>query len=148
MSSFSEQAGFSAFSDVSLPDVRPQENSDSDISSLFTSESEGEESSSDDDLEWSDQLHDVKILLFIEPVGPKHNLSEDAQVLEYFYLLFEEDFFDTMATETNRYAEQKQRDKPDSYWRPTSVPVTFSLFLVWFVYFIIKNKLFNNQTIK
>ena len=46
---------------------------------------------------------------FTQVSGPTHPLDLDAEPIEYFFLLFPVSFFDTMVTETNRYAISTQR---------------------------------------
>lgn len=55
----------------------------------------------DDDF-WSYDLHPVDIAPFTEQVGPDHTLLPNDDLLKYFYLMINEDFFETAAQETNR----------------------------------------------
>ena len=102
---------------------RPLDESDIDISDV---------SSDDDDeidenllpilnAEWSNDLHDVNIPTFTCETGPNHDLSPDARPVDYLNLFLPETFYETLALETNRYAEQIQLARGnDQRWRPTS----------------------------
>ncbi|KAK3109202.1 hypothetical protein FSP39_025359 [Pinctada imbricata] len=71
---------------------------------------------------WSTNLTSVSIAAFEEETGPNHNLSPTDSVLQYFFLMISDDFFNLLAVETNRYADQvfarKGRRDPD--WSPTN----------------------------
>ena len=73
-------------------------------SSLGTFSSET--SDPDEDDFWTDDLTDIDIPDFDETTGPNHDLDADTNILEYFFLMVPESFFDHIATETNRYAVQ------------------------------------------
>ena len=106
-----------------LNSERPLDKSDIDISDV---------SSDDDDeidenllpilnAEWSNDLHDVNIPTFTCETGPNHDLSPDARTVDYLNLFLPETFYETLALETNRYAEQIQLARSnDQRWRPTS----------------------------
>lgn len=52
----------------------------------------------------------------------EHGLKTTANTaLEAFYKVFDFNMFDTMVAETNLYASQKQRNKPDPNWTPTTI---------------------------
>lgn len=69
-------------------------------------------------------LHPVDIAPYTEKVGSGHTLLHDDDLLNYFYLMINEDFFETAAQETNRSAEQEMTRKGsrDSNWYPTTSP--------------------------
>ena len=56
----------------------------------------------------SRSLHHVVNNPFLQGSGPCHDLEYNQTAYDFFTLLFEEEFFDTIVTETNRYAEAKQ----------------------------------------
>lgn len=87
-------------------------------------EPDSQQSEATDDDFWSYDLHPVDIAPFTEQVGPDHTLLPDNDLLKYFYLMINEDFFETAAQETNRYAEQEMTRKGsrDSIWYPTTSP--------------------------
>ena len=70
---------------------------------------------------WSSDLTPVCIASFDEDSGPNHELSPNDPILNYFYLMFSENFFDVIADETNRYAEQVfvKKGARDSDWTQT-----------------------------
>lgn len=87
-------------------------------------EPDSQQSEATDDDFWSYDLHPVDIAPFTEQVGPDHTLLPDNDLLKYFYLMINEDFFEIAAQETNRYAEQEMTRKGsrDSIWYPTTSP--------------------------
>ena len=103
--------------------------SDIDVSDIDSDqiESESDENIDEEDVavlntEWSRDTHDIVVPKFAEKTGPTHTLPADARQLDYFFLFLPHSFFETLATETNRYAEQKQMiNGIDPRWQPTSV---------------------------
>ena len=71
---------------------------------------------------WSEELREVEIMGFDEEFGPVHNLTGDATAVDYFHLFIEEEFFELVATETNRYAQQLQDfvGQVDRHWELTT----------------------------
>ena len=57
---------------------------------------------------------------FEESPGPIHQLAQDATPLDFFSLFWEPPLFQTLSDETNLYATQRQVQKPDHKWYPTS----------------------------
>ena len=57
---------------------------------------------------------------FEELAGPVHHLTEDATPLDFFSLLWEPSFFQLLAEQTNLYARQRQVEKPNRKWYPTT----------------------------
>ena len=57
---------------------------------------------------------------FEELAGPVHHLPEDATPLDFFSLLWEPSFFQLLAEQTNLYARQRQVEKPNRKWYPTT----------------------------
>ena len=55
-----------------------------------------------------------------EMPGPVHQLSADATPLDFLGLVWEPPLFDLLANETNRYAMQRQVNKADAKWYPTT----------------------------
>jgi len=71
--------------------------------------------------QWSRDLNEIYIPDFSENSGPQHKLNADARVFEYLGLFLPQSFYESVAQETNKYAEQKQQvSGPDPRWRPTS----------------------------
>ena len=70
--------------------------------------------------EWSNTLHRIHVQPFSEAPGPVHDLGPDATPLDFFSLLWEPSFFDSLAEEINRYAQQRQVSKPNSKWYPAT----------------------------
>ena len=103
--------------------------SDVEISDVDSSSSENEhldgvlsEYDSDDDIplaeliaheRWSKRIRNPEILPFTQTVGP--TVDEASQsMIECFYGMFSEEFFDVIAAETNRYARQQIQKKMES----------------------------------
>lgn len=95
------------------------------------SDSDGSGDSSDDEAtpidhrnaEWrSDILEDGvdHFLAFDEFSGTVNELDAASNPFDFFQLIFDDDTFDMIADETNRYASQCQREKPDSKWQEVS----------------------------
>ena len=122
----------------SVPDESDVDISDDDTECYFDSD-RGEDDLSDDDIaapdnlnaEWTDELSDVNLQQFREECGPTHALPADARPLDYFLLFLPTFFFEMVATETNRYAEQKMADKGnDPRWWPTTLEEIRAFFCV------------------
>lgn len=77
-------------------------------------------SSDESDDEWTDQLAPINVREFTEAAGPKHDLPPGSHPINFFNLLFEDNFFQTVADETNLYATQMQQNRPDPRWEPTT----------------------------
>lgn len=59
---------------------------------------------------WSDELNPVEIDMFLSGVGPKlenMNIDDDSTPLDFFHLFFPEELIDTIAEQTNLYAQQQ-----------------------------------------
>ena len=52
--------------------------------------------------------------------GPVHSLPLDTTPLDYFHLFRGSDFSQLLSDQTNLYAEQRQRVKPNRRWYPTT----------------------------
>ena len=123
MDSDSDYEAFGGFSTGDILDTN------SDIDDLSGSDSDSDSNadlfgsdSDDDQVVWTDVLGDVNMLPFREPVGPRHSLTEDAQAIDFFYLLIEPQFVDWVVLQTNLYAEQRQEQmqRRDTRWVPTN----------------------------
>ncbi|KAL8576606.1 hypothetical protein ACOMHN_025081 [Nucella lapillus] len=89
-----------------------------------------EESDADDNIllaslqtTWRSAQAPVAVTEFALPTGAVHTLPPDAKPLDYFFLFMPEHFFQTAATETNNYAQQKIADKglaTDPLWTDTT----------------------------
>ena len=119
----SESEDFGGFTAEELAGIRrPVEDDDISVESYYSSsEDESEESSSDDDNDspvrappvqlpnnWTDQLSASVIEDFENIPGPNTVLTIDKKEIDFFQLLFTEDLYELIATETNNYAEQMQ----------------------------------------
>ena len=84
-------------------------------------ESENNESESSDD-EWSDTLTQVDIPQFRETSGPTTPMEADKNELHFLELLFPDEIYGILVTETNRYAQQLQEKlgKDDTNWTDTT----------------------------
>ena len=70
---------------------------------------------------WSEMVRPIPTIQpFEELAGPVHHLPEDATPLEFFSLLWEPSFFQLLAEQTNLYARQRQVEKPNYKWYPTT----------------------------
>ena len=69
---------------------------------------------------WSSDLCSISTAPFTETPGPVNQLDPNATPLELFSLFWEPSFFDRLAVETNLYAQQRQANKPDMKWYPTT----------------------------
>ena len=69
-------------------------------------------------LEWArGEGHPITGMPFVQEIGCRHILAENATDLHFFFLFFDVSFFDELVTETNRYAEQT-RAQAASVGRP------------------------------
>ena len=90
-----------------------------DDSSLSGASSEGMPA---DDASWKKNVSAVKCDDFLGPLpGPTTVLPAEANELDFFHLLMKFGIFEHIAEETNRYAEDKIKAKPDRKWRSVSV---------------------------
>ena len=73
--------------------------------------------------EWTLNVSDhIRVKDFREPVGPTQILPAESEEMDFFLQLFPEEFFENIAVETNRYANEQQRkaDKIDCVWYVTT----------------------------
>ena len=94
--------------------------SSADLGSQYDSSSNNEDNINED---WTDAVHPIDIRPFTEDVGPTHNLPTGASPIHYFNLMFEDRFFQTIADQTNLYAEQQQQQNgtADTRWIATTI---------------------------
>ena len=73
------------------------------------------------EIEWGEANRPVRLQPFTQESGPNHGLADDATVLDYFKIFMDDDFFELVALETNRYAKQRiaSSGKPDPLWKET-----------------------------
>lgn len=57
--------------------------------------------------EWSSKVHPHTFEPFEQFVGPTHDLPEDSEPIDFFNLFFDDEFYNVLVTETNRYAKDK-----------------------------------------
>lgn len=76
-----------------------------------------------DETGWSEDLHDVFVDPFEEAVGVLIDITDDTKPIDVFEMIFTPNLYEMIATETNKYAEQKQREnnKIDKEWKPVTV---------------------------
>ena len=101
--------------------IHEDELSDISFDEEFEEESENNESESSDD-EWSDTLAQVDIPQFRETSGPTTPMKADKNELDFLELLFPDEIYGILVTETNRYAQQLQEKlgKDDTNWTDTT----------------------------
>ena len=96
---------------------------ESDISAVLSdsdsSESEGEEEIVED--VWSTDDSPVRVCDFTQRTAATSRVPEDGTALDFFHLLLPSNLFEILVEETNRYATQSIRTKPDARWYPTTV---------------------------
>ncbi|XP_062593965.1 piggyBac transposable element-derived protein 4-like [Saccostrea cucullata] len=116
----SEGSDLQLFSDYEFSSDTDSDNDTQQTESSIEADSQQTEAGEDDF--WSYDLHPVDVAPFTEPVGPEHNLLPDDDLIKYFYLMINEEFFEIAARETNRYAEQEMTRKGsrDSVWYATT----------------------------
>ena len=73
-----------------------------------------------DDEFWSDTLCAVDTVPFQEETGPAHRLQPHSPVVEFFFMMLSETFFQALAEQTNLYARQRQHQNEDSVWYDTT----------------------------
>ncbi|XP_061169395.1 piggyBac transposable element-derived protein 4-like [Saccostrea echinata] len=104
-------------SDISISDIS---DSDSDI------DSESEASSDDDQplaeiARWSIHLRPINVKNFSGPnPGPLTLMDTTRKEIDFFHLLFTEDIYQTIAEQTNAYAERARILNPNRAWYPTN----------------------------
>lgn len=71
---------------------------------------------------WSEDLHDVYVHEFTQYSGPVVDLTEESEPIDVFELFFQPAFYEQIANETNRYAEQRQAHagRVDKNWKPVT----------------------------
>ena len=66
-------------------------------------------------IRWGDELKPVGINLFNEHVGPKtehlESLTHESKPVDFFNLFFPRDLVETITTQTNQYATQRNATK-------------------------------------
>ena len=117
-----DDAQANVLSDVNESDIEVSEidsESDSDQSGASDHNSDDGEGA---DIDWSANTHDVVLNPFQQRTGPNHGLPPEANELDYFFCFWGDDWFDMIAQETNRYAEQRIRasGRADPLWVPTT----------------------------
>ena len=126
MASESEEEEFLGFENEDVERARERGGQQSsDESDISVDLSDSEESSGSDDEEiveeaWSTDDSPVRVHEFTERTGATSRIAEDGTALDFFLLMFPEDLFEILVTETNRNAEQLIRTKPDPRWYATT----------------------------
>ena len=95
---------------------------ESDISAV-SSDSDSSDSDREELVEdvWSTNHSLVQVRDFTERTGAISQIPEDGTALDFFQLLFPENLFEILLEETNRFAVQSFRTKPDARWYPTTL---------------------------
>ena len=83
-------------------------------------ESESESEQERHEPEWTTDDSPVVVPEFTEETGATWKVPENGFAVDFFLLMFEEELFELLASETNRNAEQQMRTKPDPHWYRTS----------------------------
>lgn len=99
-----------------------QSNDESDISLNSTDSEESSASHGEEIVEevWSTDDSPVQVQEFTELTGATSRIAEDGTALDFFLLMFSENLFRILVTETNQNAEQLIRTKPDPRWYATT----------------------------
>uniref|UniRef100_A0A8W8P1P5 PiggyBac transposable element-derived protein domain-containing protein n=1 Tax=Magallana gigas TaxID=29159 RepID=A0A8W8P1P5_MAGGI len=113
---------------LEVVEVNQEAISDIDISDISDTESESEnddnpleENENGDRRTWREMLRNVDLEDFTGTPGPTKELNATAEEIDFFHLMFPDDLYELIATETNRYAEQKQeKNGVDGRWKGTS----------------------------
>ena len=69
---------------------------------------------------WSTDDSLVQVQEFTERTRATSRIAKDGTALDFFLLMFPENLFEILVTETNRNAEQSIRTKPDPHWYVTT----------------------------
>lgn len=79
-----------------------------------------DEESEEDEYErkWSKKVKQITVADFTESSGPTKVLSPQQNVKSFFELLFNKKVLHIICSQTNIYAEQRIRIKPDPAWKP------------------------------
>jgi hypothetical protein len=91
-------------------------------------EDEGAADAFDKGDDWILGGNNITVSPFVQETGPSVNLADNAGVLDFFFLFFGEEFFESITIETNRYASDARRKALASGnphrtdWTPTTVP--------------------------
>ena len=102
--------------------------SDVDVSDAGDDEEHGKSDDDDDDIplarfaEWRQATRGTNVADFTLEAGPQYDFPADAKPIEYLKRFFPDEFFVSVAQETNRYAAQKiaASGRPDPLWHDTS----------------------------
>ncbi|GFS13267.1 PiggyBac transposable element-derived protein 4-like [Elysia marginata] len=70
---------------------------------------------------WKAEGEDIVIQVYDERPGPQHNLGTTAVPLDYFFLMFPLALIKIFVEQTNLYASQCMRSKPNSTWYDTDL---------------------------
>ena len=107
-------------SDIEVSDVSSvSDSSDDEVGGAGAGDAEGEDDSDSDDSSasgsdsdvpvWGNATHPVQVDAFTQRTDVNHQLGDNSGPINYFHLLQPEWLWQTIADETNRYAEQKNR---------------------------------------
>ena len=88
----------------------------------MTDSEESSSSNSEEIVEevWSTDDSPVQVQEFTEQTGATSRIAEDGTALDFFLLMFPENLFEILVTETNPNAEQLIQTKPDPRWYATT----------------------------
>ena len=86
------------------------EDLDIDVGKVEDKSDENDESGSEGDepVEWTDRLHIIHVDNFTSPVGITFDLGNESREIDVFKMFFNDQIFNVIMVETNRYARQKQ----------------------------------------
>jgi hypothetical protein len=69
---------------------------------------------------WTSTLHFKYLEEFSSSAGIVHNLPVGSEEKDYFSLFIDDNFYDLIAAETNKYAAPRQTIKPNQKWEDTT----------------------------
>jgi hypothetical protein len=72
------------------------------------------------DLKWVSTLKYSQPQKFLHSVGPFHDLPPSSAEKDYLSLFLDQEFYEWVAQQTNKYASYCQKDMPDSKWEETN----------------------------
>ena len=91
-------------SDLDISDVESSESDRSSNPSDVNVDSSSSSTSSDDadDEVWSRHTRQIQLNPFVQETGPRHDLGDVSEPLDFFSLLWPDDHWETLVVETNR----------------------------------------------
>ena len=97
-------------SDVNLVGLVNEEDQEDGRAATATAEEEDDQD--EEDLPWSDQLHRVVVPDFSSAISINFPLPENPREIDFVLAFIDDDLWDLIVLETNRYAQQKLANSP------------------------------------